>query len=165
MITISEASPLDFKTIQDIAYKTWPDTYGVILSQAQLDYMLDNFYSEATLNENFSQKNHRFLLLKEADTTLGFASYEHNYNEELCTRVHKIYLLPKTQGKGLGKLLIDKMAALAVESGSKKLSLNVNRFNKAFAFYKKIGFDVIKEEDIAIGNGYLMEDYVMEKRL
>ena len=45
------------------------------------------------------------------------------------------------------------------------LFLNVNRFNKAQYFYKKLGFEVAYEEDIEIGNGYLMEDFVMEKKI
>ena len=49
--------------------------------------------------------------------------------------------------------------------GGVSLQLNVNRNNKAKEFYERQGFAVIKEEDIDIGNGYLMNDYVMEKVL
>ena len=35
----------------------------------------------------------------------------------------------------------------------------------ALALYKKMGFEVVAEEDLAIGNGYLMEDYKMEKKI
>jgi hypothetical protein len=38
----------------------------------------------------------------------------------------------------------------------------VNRYNKARQFYEKMGFVVIGEEDIDIGNNYLMNDYIME---
>ena len=48
---------------------------------------------------------------------------------------------------------------------ARSLLLNVNRHNKAISFYKKYGFDIIAEEDIDIGNGYYMNDYVMEKKL
>ncbi|MEI9808163.1 MAG: hypothetical protein WDO16_09960 [Bacteroidota bacterium] len=41
----------------------------------------------------------------------------------------------------------------------------MNRSNNAKLFYEKIGFIVIREEDIDIGNGYLMNDYVMEKQV
>jgi ribosomal protein S18 acetylase RimI-like enzyme len=85
--------------------------------------------------------------------------------DEKCTRLHKIYLLPETQGKGLGKLLLDKIMALAKENHSDTLSLNVNRFNKAVAFYKKIGFEIIQEIDVELEFGYLMEDFIMVKKL
>jgi GNAT superfamily N-acetyltransferase len=165
MITITEATSNDFKTIQDIAHQTWPETYGDILSKEQLDYMLGAFYSEAALSDNVNTKGHYFLLAKENEVVLGFAAYEHNYQENNRTRIHKIYILPQTQGKGIGKRLIEYIEKLAIENHSEALSLNVNRFNKALTFYQKIGFEIITEENIEIGHGYLMEDYVMEKSL
>ena len=165
MATITKATSSDYKTIQEIAYQTWPDTYGAILSKEQLDFMLDAFYSEAALNDNVVSKGHHFLLAKEDDIVLGFASFEHNYQENNRTRIHKIYVLPQTQGKGIGNTLIGHIEKLAIENHSAALSLNVNRLNKAYTFYQKKGFEVIEEVDIEIGHGYLMEDYVTEKRL
>lgn len=164
MIRLFEAMTQDLKTIQEIAYQTWPATYGKILSKEQLNYMLSQFYSEESLKNNV-QNGHHFLLAKEDNIALGFVSYEHNYKQEPVTRIHKIYILPQTQGKGIGKLLIDAVEDLAKENHSVALSLNVNRFNKALTFYQKIGFEIIGEEDIEIGRGYLMEDYKMEKKL
>ena len=165
MITLFEATPSDFKIIREIAYATWPDTYGDILSEKQITYMLDLFYSDKMLTKNVNQKNHRFLLAKEKETYLGFASYEHNYKQNKTTKIHKIYVLPEAQGKGIGRLLIDKMENLATESGMKAVSLNVNRHNKALTFYQKLGFQIISEEDINLDHGYLIEDYIMEKQL
>ena len=45
------------------------------------------------------------------------------------------------------------------------IELNVNRFNKAIYFYQKNQFEIVEEVDIEIGNGYLMEDYVMKRNL
>ncbi len=165
MITITEAIPKDFKTIQQIAYKTWSSTYGKILSQEQIVYMLDLMYSTNALDTNFTHKNHRFLLINEFENSIGFASYEHHYLDTNTTRLHKLYLLPENQGKGLGKLLLDRIVALAKENKSDKISLNVNRFNTAFKFYQKMDFEIVAEENLFIGNGYFMEDYIMEKRL
>ncbi len=162
MIDIVKATASDFKTITEIAHKTWPLTYGGILSQTQLDYMLDAFYSEAALQANIVN-GHEFILAKEANTVLGFASLEHNYQNKKTTKIHKIYILPETQGKGIGKLLIDSIAEFAKQNDSAFLLLNVNRFNKALTFYQKIGFEIIQEIDIELDFGYLMEDYVMEK--
>ena len=165
MITISKATVEDFTSIREIAHKTWPVAYGKILSKAQLDYMLEKMYSLESLNDNLTNKGHHFLMVNEDAVSVGFASFEHHYWNEKCTRLHKIYLLPETQGKGLGKLLLGKIMALAKENNSDVISLNVNRFNKAYAFYKKMGFEVLGEEDIKIGNGYLMEDFKMEKKI
>lgn len=163
MISIVESN--DYETIRDIAYKTWPLTYGSILSKAQLDYMLALFYSTEALQKNADEKNHHFLLAEENNEALAFLSYEHRYQEKLVTRIHKIYILPETQGKGIGKLLIDRVEALANETKSEKLSLNVNRYNNAQFFYRKLGFEIVGEEDVKLDYGYLMEDYIMEKPL
>ncbi len=165
MIVISEANSSDFNTIREIAYTTWPETYGAIISKEQLDYMLEKFYSDATLNDNLNTKNHHFLLAKEDNNCLGFASYEPDYLGEKVVRLHKIYLLPKAQGKGVGKLLISAIEKIAIQLNQNGISLNVNRFNKAFDFYTKIGFECIGEEDIELDFGYLMEDFKMLKKL
>lgn len=165
MITISEATSKDIKTIQEIAYKTWPDVYGKILSAAQLNYMLKAFYSEEVLLDNIINKGHHFIVASEGPICLGFASFQHDYLDDKVTRLHKIYLLPESQGKGVGRLLIDAVVKYAKENNSKILSLNVNRFNNALSFYQKLGFEIMGEEDIELDHGYLMEDYKLEKQL
>lgn len=162
MITISKATIEDYKIIQNIAHITWPLTYRAILSMKQLEYMLDLFYSEEALQKSLTTSV--FLIAKEDDIALGFASYEHHYPKEHYTRIHKIYILPEAQGKGIGSLLIKTIEAAAIKNNTKKLSLNVNRFNSAIAFYQKIGFEIIAEENITLDFGYLMEDYIMEKK-
>ena len=165
MISIFEASVSDFSTIQQIAYQTWPETYGTILSAAQLNYMLEEFYSEETLLKNLIEKKHHFLIFKEEEMALGFISFQHQYQDQQITRIHKIYILPNNQGKGIGKKLLKAAIRLANENKSERLSLNVNRFNNAQHFYLKCGFTIVKEENLDIGNNYFMEDYVMEKLL
>jgi len=165
MITISEATSKDFKTIREIAYKTWPEVYGEILSAAQLDYMLKSFYSEEVLRDNMVNSGHHFILAYDGSVCLGFASFQHDYLDNKVTRLHKIYLVPEAQGKGAGRLLVDAVVAYAKENHSKIISLNVNRFNKALTFYQKLGFEIVGEEDIELDHGYLMEDYMLEKQL
>ncbi|MFB9107278.1 GNAT family N-acetyltransferase [Flavobacterium gyeonganense] len=165
MIKITEAYIEDISKIQQIAHLTWPITYGQILTDEQLDYMLDLIYSDEALISQIEKKEQLFYLISENESILGFIGIEHDYKNEPVTRIHKIYLLPETQGKGIGKKVIEEIQKLALENNSTSLSLNVNRFNSALSFYKKIGFEIIDEVNIDIGNGYLMEDYVMEKKL
>jgi ribosomal protein S18 acetylase RimI-like enzyme len=165
MISLKEASIADISTIQDVANKTWPITYGEILSKEQLDYMMDLIYSDESLINQIQKQEQLFYIAYEEASVLAFIGIEHNYKDEAVTRIHKIYILPEAQGKGIGKLLIDAVQKFANENNSTSLSLNVNRFNKALAFYQKLGFEIIAEENIEIGNGYLMEDYKMEKKL
>lgn len=165
MLTIYPASSEDYPVIQRIAHATWPTTFGEILSSTQIQYMLDWMYSIPSLQEQVETKGHRFLLAREEEKVLGFLSYEHSYLGKPTTKIHKIYVLPATQGKGIGRVLLEKAAQKAREAGNTSLSLNVNRYNKALEFYKKLGFALIEQEDITIGQGFLMEDYVLEKQL
>ncbi len=162
MISIRNATLKDFPIIQDIAYKTWPETYGSILSKEQLEYMLDKFYSLEYLQANVAA-NQEFFIIEENVIALGFLGIQHNHKNEKVTKIHKIYILPNNQGKGIGKLAIDFITDLAKKNNSDKLRLNVNKFNKAIDFYKKNGFEVTDEVVINIGNGFVMDDYVMKK--
>jgi diamine N-acetyltransferase len=164
MISIRSATSKDFPIIQDIAHRTWPDAYGSILSKTQLEYMLDKFYSLDYLQANVAT-NQEFFIVEEDKIPLGFLGIQHQHNNELVTKIHKIYILPNNQGKGIGKFAMDFVSDLALKNNSGKLRLNVNKFNKAIDFYRKIGFEVTDEIVIEIGNDYVMDDYIMEKIL
>jgi GNAT superfamily N-acetyltransferase len=165
MITISKATASDFNTIRAIAYKTWPPTYGKILTKEQLDYMLGMFYSDETLSKNLNEKAHHFILATENKNCLGFASYEHNFDNKNKTHLHKLYVLPEAQGKGAGDLLIQAVENNAKNNHSEAISLFVNKFNTAITFYQKKGFKIVSEVCLEIGKGYVMDDYAMEKEL
>ena len=162
MISIIPATTNDYKTIQNIALQTWPIAYGEILSNEQLKYMIDKFYNEAALSELIEVKNHVFYLAQDQNEKyLGFLSYEINC-EPNKTKIHKIYVLPETQGTGVGRQFFELVKLKAEENQQKAIFLNVNKYNKAQHFYTKLGFTKIKDEVIDIGNGYVMDDYVME---
>ena len=145
----------------DLTKKIWPVAYGEILSKAQLDYMIDKFYNETALRE-LIQKGHVFYLAQDDNNNyVGFVSYEIN-SEPNKTKIHKIYVLPETQGTGLGRQFFELVKEKAIENNQKAIFLNVNKYNNAIHFYMKQGFTKVKDEVIDIGNGYVMDDYVME---
>lgn len=153
--------------IRDIALGTWPDTYGQILSGTQMEYMMDMMYSENALENQMLKLGHHFLLIKThaSSSFQGFVSFEYDYKGENKTKLHKLYVLPDAHGLGFGKILIGKVCDAAREWGNSSVLLNMNRDNKALAFYRHVGFDIIGEEDIDIGDGFLMEDYIFEKQV
>ena len=159
---IRKAYLADIPLIRDMAYKIWPVTYGNILAPDQLEYMLRLIYDEKVLQEQM-EKNIEFILVYDGAHPVGFASF--SLIEPQVFKLHKIYVLPSQQGKGTGRFIIDQLTTAMKKKGATTLQLNVNRHNNARAFYEKMGFVVIKEEDIDIGNGYFMNDYVLEKYL
>lgn len=165
MISIRKATLDDILTIQQIAHTTWYPTFEDILAEEQIQYMLEMMYSRESLTEQIEIKKHNFYLAEENNIALGFISVELHYQKQYTAKIHKIYILPSAQGKGVGKLLMQKAEEIAREQKLKKLSFNVNRFNKALNFYENLGYQTVKSEDIDIGNGYLMEDFVLEKHI
>lgn len=165
MLDIYTATSSDFPIIQEIAYVTWPHTFRDILSKEQISYMIEMMYSTAALTEQTMQKKHQYLIVKDETKNLGYASYELDYKGLSITKIHKIYILPEAQGKGVGKLLMNTITTVAKENRNTSLSLNVNRDNAAFDFYRNIGFEKVGEENIDIGDGFLMEDFIMNKKL
>lgn len=161
MIHLEKINKTQLPIIKDLAYKIWPSTYGKILSGEQLNYMLDNFYSVENL-ENQMDNDQIFELLLEDNNVVGYLGYEFNCKETGLLKIHKIYLLPETQGKGFGKFMIDEVVKIAKNNHQKGVFLNVNKYNKAKLFYEKLGFKITKDEVIAIGNDYVMDDFVME---
>lgn len=154
----------ELSIVHEIAYATWPDTFKEILSQEQIQYMLNWMYDLKHLENQFNQ-GHQFYVAELEEMPVGFIGIEPNHPEKGLTKIHKIYILPNKQGLGIGKKLIQYVRELSIQSEIEGLLLNVNRFNKAVEFYKAIGFNILFEENIEIGNGYLMEDYVMKLEL
>lgn len=148
--------------IQNLANITWPVTYGEIITPQQLDYMMELLYSRAALQKQMD-KGDLFVIVYDDERPVAFASYSAKETDAGIYKLHKIYILPNQQGKGIGKLLISYITADIKPATA--LQLNVNRHNKALHFYEKAGFSIIAEEDIYIGNGFYMNDYVMELKL
>jgi diamine N-acetyltransferase len=165
MITIEKATTEDIKTIQTIAKETWAVAFREILSGSQIKYMLAMMYSSDSIAKQMTEQNHVFFLATEGIQPVGYLSVEANYGGQNKTKIHKIYILPSAQGKGIGKLLIGKATQVAKEHQNQLLSLNVNRNNVAVKFYETVGFVIVGQENIDIGSGFLMEDYIMDKQL
>jgi len=159
MIEIKKVGTESIPVIKAIAEITWPVAYGEILTPEQLRYMLDLIYSESALEDQM-QKGQQFIIAYDDNKAVAFAAYSPKENTPSIYKLHKIYILPNQQGKGLGKLLVDYIVSDIAPCTT--LHLNVNRHNKARFFYEKLGFKIIKEEDIDIGNNFFMNDYVME---
>jgi GNAT superfamily N-acetyltransferase len=161
MILLRKAKEEDLPIISDLAEKIWPDTYSAYISPEQLRYMLDMMYNQGELLGQL-KKGHIFLIAEEQKKEVGFASFSLIDPDNYGYKLHKIYVLQEMHGKGVGKILMNEVVNLAKRNGGKTLQLNVNRNNKAKDFYEKAGFKIKKTVDLDVGNGFFMNDYVME---
>jgi len=164
MYTMRTATIADVETIRQLAQEIWYKTYLSILTKEQLDYMLTEIYSTEKLTGQIKNNEQTFILIVEDEQIVAFAAYSPRAENPEIYKLHKLYCLPATQGKGYGKLLINEVSNKVLEAGKNLLELNVNRYNKAKTFYEKMGFKVMYEDDIAIGP-YWMNDYIMRREL
>lgn len=152
----------DIPDIQQIAEKAWRPTYGHILSEEQTIYMLDMMYGTEVLLKQINSQVEFFLAVEE-DQTIGYFAME--ITEPSKMKLHKIYLDPDQKSKGVGRQIIAFIKDYGFKAGVKQIELNVNKFNSAVQFYEKMGFFRAKEMVLDIGNGYVMDDYVMQLNL
>ena len=162
MHNIRNATTEDISLIRELTFKVWPQTYAAIISKEQIDYMLEMMYSETSLKKQMTEGS-QFVVAYDDDEPVGFASYQETQPQVF--KLHKIYVLSSQQGKGTGKFIINHIIAAIKKKNAKALQLQVNRYNKAKGFYEKLGFSVLKEINLDIGNGYFMNDYVMQLSL
>ena len=164
------ATLTDCALIRSISERTWPSTYGHIISQEQIDFMLDWMYSDESLEKQMVS-GCVFYIASMNGEDVGFCSVspeeeENNNSAEKVAytkshKLNKLYVLPSAQGTGAGKALLNKSIEVAKAAGSSSLYLQVNKQNDAYTFYLKHGFIKEAEFKFDIGNGFFMDDYVM----
>lgn len=158
-----KATEKDIPLIQDLARRSWMHAYAEILSPEQIEYMLNTMYSEKEIGNHLQNPDyHYYLIFDEVNNSFeGFLGYQHGY-EEKTTKLHRIYLIPESKGKGIGKMAVHFLKERVVESLDARIILNVNKENKARKFYESQGFSVYNEVVVDIGQGFVMDDYEME---
>ncbi|RZK52754.1 MAG: GNAT family N-acetyltransferase [Pedobacter sp.] len=161
MILLRRAKAEDMPIVADLAERIWPKTYSEYISDEQLRYMLDLMYNQGELLAQL-EKGYIFLMASEEDKNVGFACYSITDSVNSVYKLHKIYVLPEMHGKGVGKILMNEVVNLAKRNGGKSLELNVNKNNRAKDFYLKNGFKIKESVTIDIGNGFVMDDFIME---
>ena len=164
MIEIINATTRDLPLIRHLAEQTFHVTYLPLQPKEKVDYLFDLMYSASSLASQM-ENGQQFILAKDDTGYLGYASYEVNCKKTGTTKIHKIYILPMAQGKGVGKKLMAWVEEIALQNKNQTLSLNVYRQNPAIDFYEKIGFRKVEVVDINIGQGFTMNDFVMEKKI
>jgi ribosomal protein S18 acetylase RimI-like enzyme len=156
-IQITRAGLTDRDFIRSVSERTWPSTYGHIISQEQIDFMLEWMYSDDSLATQMNT-GCEFYIANMNGSDIGFCSVS---EEDGAHKLNKLYVLPTAQGTGAGKALLDKSIEVAKAAGSSSLFLQVNKQNTAYSFYLKHGFIKELEFKFDIGNGFFMDDYVM----
>ncbi len=162
-IEIRPVTPPDVPAISSLAREIWQASYPGIITQEQIDFMLEQRYGVDRLYDDLEDLHKWLDQAYHNGRRIGFA-FSEIYNGEF--KLDKLYIHPDVQRQGVGGLLIAKVAERAKKLGYPCVILAVNKRNvKAINSYKKYGFTVRESVVEDIGRGFVMDDYIMEKRL
>lgn len=149
-------------TIENLAYEIWYQHYTPIIGKHQVDYMLGKFQSVEAMTTQIKNGFLYFLILDD-NVPLGYMSV--NILSETLF-LSKFYVTEAERGKGYGRKMIAYLEALAKEKNLNKIALTVNKYNTgSIKMYENVGFVISGTMVKDIGEGFIMDDYQMEKRL
>ncbi|MDR2364354.1 MAG: GNAT family N-acetyltransferase [Zoogloeaceae bacterium] len=160
---IRPVTPPDVPAIAALTREIWLAAYPGIISRAQIDFMLEQRYDHQRLLDDLEDPGKWLDQAFDGERRIGFAGCE------LCKgeyKLDKLYILPQSQHQGAGGALVAHAAARARELGYPCMILAVNKRNEqAIRAYRKYGFSVREATTTDIGNGFLMDDYIMERQI
>ena len=146
--------------VESLAREIWTEYYVPIIGSEQVHYMLDRFQSRRAISEQL-RTGVLYFLMKEDNEFIGYIAVQPRGVELFLS---KIYVKALRRAGGFGKKAVQFAETLAEERGLRKIVLTVNRNNvNAIKAYEKIGFVNIGSLVQDIGNGFVMDDYKMEK--
>jgi diamine N-acetyltransferase len=162
---ISAADDADFQPIARLAREIWYRHYPGIISVRQIDYMLDQRYRAEVMRRQIAGGRAWWDKLETDSRLVGFASYETGErNGDM--KLDKLYVDQRFQGRGFGSALLRHVEAEACRHGCRRLYLQVNKNNRgAIAAYLRNGYAIAESVKVDIGNGFVMDDYVMAKEI
>jgi diamine N-acetyltransferase len=156
-------STADAAAVSALARVVWQATYPPLISQAQINAMLADRYAPARIAEQLDSPGQAWWGVEYQHVLVGFA---HAILDEYDCKLDKLYVHPDHQQQGIGATLVQEVINWPQAQHSGRLWLQVNRGNtQAIRAYEKYGFHIVESRIFDIGGGFVMDDYVMEKRL
>ncbi|MEP6668923.1 MAG: GNAT family N-acetyltransferase [Chthoniobacter sp.] len=163
-LAIRSASEAEIPALRGLAERIWRTSYAMLLTPAQIDYMLGWMYSPETIASEMMEGT----IWETAwldEELIGFHSCSPEPQAQ-SLKLNKLYLLPELQGLGLGQQLLDRVHALAAERGARQVWLQVNKQNaRAIRAYERAGYGVERSAVFDIGGGFVMDDFIMTRAI
>ncbi|MCI8360429.1 MAG: GNAT family N-acetyltransferase [Clostridiales bacterium] len=145
-----------------LAGEIWREHYGAILEPGQIEYMLQQFQSPAAIARQI-EEGYRYFLLKAEGRPAGYLAVKPE-GERLF--LSKLYMAKECRRRGFASQALEYLCGLCKRDGHKTIYLTVNKRNHgSIAAYGRLGFSKAREQTADIGNGYVMDDYIMERQV
>ena len=155
--------------LADMAYEIWNEYWPPIIGQAQVDYMVANFQSLEAIERDIAEHNYEYWFITvEEDGAERVVGYTGGHVEPETNRffISKIYLLAEERGHGFASKTIRFYEDLCIERGLGAMYLTVNKYNDlGVRAYLGKGFVTIDSVETDIGEGFIMDDFIMEKKV
>jgi GNAT superfamily N-acetyltransferase len=163
--TLAPLERADFEAVATVARTIWFAHYTSIISKQQVEYMLGGRFTPANLERYLDAPDRWMHVLRVDGAVVGYCSHALTATPREM-KLEQLYLLPALHGRGFGKLMMEHIESHARALGCDTLMLQVNKRNTtAASVYFHSGFTVREEVVIDIGNGYVMDDFILEKPL
>lgn len=149
-----------------IAKTIWHETYDDLLPEGQVDYMIEKFQSDSAVKAQMAAQGYEYTLMVCDGADAGFIGVSPQYERDDELFLSKLYLLNQYRGNGVIRKAFARIEEQAGKLGLKRIRLTVNKGNAhAIEVYTHYGFVTTEEVQSDIGHGYVMDDYIMEKKL
>lgn len=162
MLIEEVCNDIQINVIVGLAREIWNEYFTAIIGKSQVDYMLEKFQSKKAITEQL-EEGCSYFLIKDNNEAIGYIGV---LPKDKKLFLSKLYVKSAERGKGYGREAIKFLEELAIKKGVNRISLTVNKNNSAtIETYKKLGFEVRDHVIQDIGNGFVMDDYEMQKDL
>lgn len=149
----------DRKILAAIAQEVWHQHFTPIIGEAQVDYMLEKFQSYPALTEQIKNGGYEYYFIESAGSPCGYIGI---HPEEEALFLSKLYIKKESRGQHLATKGLHFLTELCKERGLKKIWLTCNKYNKdTLSVYDHLGFRITDEQVADIGNGFVMDDYIL----
>lgn len=144
-----------------MAAAIWREYYVSIISSGQIHYMVDKFQSASAITDHIQEQGYEYFFIQHDRAAVGYLAVK---EEEGKLFLSKFYIIKEHRGYGYASKAMAFLEGLCKKRGLTRIWLTVNRHNEAsIAVYEKKGFRIVREQIADIGNGFVMDDYIMEK--
>jgi GNAT superfamily N-acetyltransferase len=155
----------DIVEIVHMAEIIWRQHFPGIISDEQIDYMLAKFYSLEAVSEELEGGRVEYCFIFHDEERVGFCAFGLS-EQEAVMKLYKLYVLPRFQRHGFGSEALHCIEERCRKQGCSMMTLAVNKRNSAaINAYRRKGFAIQESVAVDIGEGFVMDDYIMEKRL
>ena len=150
-----------------LADEIWHEYWPALIGEAQTDYMVERFQSLEAIERDMAEHAYEYWLVRDEDNGRA-VGYTGGRVEAETNRffISKIYLRAEERGRGFASQTVRFYENLCRKRGLSAMYLTVNKHNDlAIRAYRAKGFETIDAVETDIGDGFVMDDYIMEKKV